>query len=221
MTDEHVAAALEGIQENPVVQAYERAYARQGGPQTEYALLMAGGGMQVRNPHPDVERIYPVAEWIRNERENGAKVYRRRVVVIEDWTEVEEAVVPSVRKEWLTSSDPEPPPGTTVEMEDGQRWTRYEGMWPGSWLAEGHEVDGDPETWTKVAGNYGPVRIVEVTLHDFAERVAAAAKVHQEEDWFIAQATTPDVASQGRTEAEARANLREAVELYLTNRRDS
>lgn len=59
-------------------------------PSVEYGLLMAGGGMQVRNPHPDVERIYPLVEWIRNEQQNGAKVYRRRVVVIEDWTEVEE-----------------------------------------------------------------------------------------------------------------------------------
>lgn len=61
---------------------------------------------------------------------------------------------------WLTANDPEPPPGTTIEMEDGQRWTRYEGMSPGSWLVEGGEADSDPETWLKVAGNYGPVRIV-------------------------------------------------------------
>lgn len=30
-----------------------------------------------------------------------------------------------------------------------------------------------------------------------AERVAASVAVHQEEDWFIAQAVHPDVASQG------------------------
>ena len=58
----------------------------------------------------------------------------------------------------LTSADPEPPPYTTVVTEGGTRWTRAADMWPGSWLQEGHE-DGDPETWTKVAGNYGPVTV--------------------------------------------------------------
>lgn len=60
----------------------------------------------------------------------------------------------------LTSSDPEPPPGTTVETEGGTRWTRYPDMWPGSWLMDEFAPEGDPETWRKVAGNYGPVRIV-------------------------------------------------------------
>lgn len=60
----------------------------------------------------------------------------------------------------LTEADPEPPPGTTIEMESGQRWTRYPDMAPGSWLVAGGEADSDPETWLKVAGNYGPVRIV-------------------------------------------------------------
>jgi len=61
----------------------------------------------------------------------------------------------------------------------------------------------------------------EVVARDLAERAASSAAVHQEEDWFVAQASAPDVASQGRTEAEARANLREAVELYLTSEKDS
>lgn len=63
---------------------------------------------------------------------------------------------------WLTAADLEPPPSTTIEMEDGQRWTRHPGMTPGSWLVEGGEADSDPETWRKVAGNYGPVRIVKL-----------------------------------------------------------
>ncbi len=57
----------------------------------------------------------------------------------------------------------------------------------------------------------------EVVARDLAERAAASATIHQEEDWFIARSATPDVASQGRTEGEARANLREAVELYLAS----
>jgi predicted RNase H-like HicB family nuclease len=59
-------------------------------------------------------------------------------------------------------------------------------------------------------------RFVQWNNRKIAERVAASASVRQEEDWFIAQATSVEVASQGRTEEEARANLREAVELHFT-----
>ena len=41
------------------------------------------------------------------------------------------------------------------------------------------------------------------------------ATVWQEDDWYIAQAFEIDVASQGPTEEEALANLREAIELSL------
>lgn len=41
------------------------------------------------------------------------------------------------------------------------------------------------------------------------------AALHQEEDWFVAQCLEVDVASQGRTIAEALENLGEAVALYL------
>jgi predicted RNase H-like HicB family nuclease len=41
------------------------------------------------------------------------------------------------------------------------------------------------------------------------------AAVHQEDDWYIAQALEVDVASQGRSVDEALANLAEAVELYI------
>ena len=41
------------------------------------------------------------------------------------------------------------------------------------------------------------------------------ARVWKEDDWFIAQCAQVDVASHGRTEEEALANLREALELYL------
>jgi hypothetical protein len=73
--------------------------------------------------------------------------------------EVEElkAGIMAMAPKTLTSSDPEPVPGTVVLDATGCRWFRAEGMWPGSWLRSG---DGDPETWTKVAGNYGPVQIV-------------------------------------------------------------
>ena len=41
------------------------------------------------------------------------------------------------------------------------------------------------------------------------------ARIWKEDDWFIAQCAEIDVASQGHTETEALASLREALELFL------
>jgi len=41
------------------------------------------------------------------------------------------------------------------------------------------------------------------------------AAVWQEDQWFVAQCLEVDVASQGETEDDALANLREALELYF------
>ena len=41
------------------------------------------------------------------------------------------------------------------------------------------------------------------------------ASVWQEGEWFVAQCLDVDVASQGRSESEALASLREALELYF------
>ncbi len=41
------------------------------------------------------------------------------------------------------------------------------------------------------------------------------ARVWREGDWFIAQCSQVDVASQGQSEEEALSNLREALELYF------
>lgn len=53
----------------------------------EHAVLMAGGDMCVRNTDPLIERVYPLALWIEG-RQRSARVFRRRVVVVEDWVEV-------------------------------------------------------------------------------------------------------------------------------------
>lgn len=58
------------------------------GEQTEHALQMSGGGYHVRASDPELERIYPLHEWILNKRSIGAKVYRRRIIIIQDWHEV-------------------------------------------------------------------------------------------------------------------------------------
>jgi predicted RNase H-like HicB family nuclease len=41
------------------------------------------------------------------------------------------------------------------------------------------------------------------------------ATLQREDDWFVAQCREIDVASQGRSEAEAVANLQEALALHL------
>jgi hypothetical protein len=53
----------------------------------EYGLLMSGGGFHVRSESPAVERIYPAQDWMKAEVRSGGHVYRRRIVVAEDWEE--------------------------------------------------------------------------------------------------------------------------------------
>jgi hypothetical protein len=57
----------------------------------EHAIRMSGGSMQVRFAHREIERIFPLVDWIKSEQRFGGKVYRRVVVVVEDWEEVERA----------------------------------------------------------------------------------------------------------------------------------
>jgi predicted RNase H-like HicB family nuclease len=42
-----------------------------------------------------------------------------------------------------------------------------------------------------------------------------SASIVREGEWYVAQCLEVDIASQGETEAEALANLREALELYF------
>lgn len=58
----------------------------------------------------------------------------------------------------LTSTDPQPPPGSMVRDDCGQRWVNS-GCYPSAWMPVDRE--DDPESWTKVAGNYGPVTVIE------------------------------------------------------------
>lgn len=58
-------------------------------PITEYAEEYSGGSMLVWNTEPYIERIYPLADQIIHAQHHGSTVYRRTVLVVEDWTEVE------------------------------------------------------------------------------------------------------------------------------------
>ena len=55
---------------------------------TEHAQLMSGGGYHVWNTEPYIEEIYPLAQRIEHGLMHGGHVFRRRVIVVEDWTEV-------------------------------------------------------------------------------------------------------------------------------------
>jgi hypothetical protein len=54
----------------------------------EHAYEMSGGGFHVWNTEPYIEEIYPLAQKIKASQRFGGKVYRRQVIVVEDWTEV-------------------------------------------------------------------------------------------------------------------------------------
>ena len=62
--------------------------ARDGTTKTEYGVLMSGGGYSTRWDDPEMDRIYPLGQWIEHNRRHGGHVYRRRVIVVEDWKEV-------------------------------------------------------------------------------------------------------------------------------------
>jgi hypothetical protein len=60
-------------------------------PVTEHAIRMRSGSYQIRPSETDVPGIedgYPLSEWIEHNQQFNGKVYRRRIIVVEDWAEV-------------------------------------------------------------------------------------------------------------------------------------
>lgn len=55
---------------------------------TEHATQYSSGGMLVWNEAEYVQKVYPTAERISLEQRNGGKVWTRKVIVVEDWSEV-------------------------------------------------------------------------------------------------------------------------------------
>jgi len=53
----------------------------------EYGTRLTSGGYQTWNTEPGMERFASLAERIELERQHG-KVYRRRIIVVDDWAEV-------------------------------------------------------------------------------------------------------------------------------------
>lgn len=106
-----VQEALATEEAGDVLQAIMRLKGRE--PVTEHAVEMAGGGMQVRNSAPHVEKIFPLAEWIASEQRFGGRVWRRTVIVVDDWHEVERAepddlgptVTETIDRQWDAGTD--------------------------------------------------------------------------------------------------------------------
>jgi hypothetical protein len=81
------------------------------------------------------------------------------------------------RRTLLTASDPEPPRRAFVQDDTGCTWWRTDADGidnrSANWCTVEHgcasgSAHHDHETWTKVAGNYGPARIVAGTREDIA-----------------------------------------------------
>lgn len=54
---------------------------------TEHAVELCGS-LQLRSDHPDIDTLYPLAEWTPDWQRRGVHVFKRRIVVVDDWTEV-------------------------------------------------------------------------------------------------------------------------------------
>jgi hypothetical protein len=59
---------------------------------TEHGTQFKGGDHVVWSTEPDVEEVYPLAKRIANQVRNGGKVYRRRIIVVDHWAEVDDEV---------------------------------------------------------------------------------------------------------------------------------
>lgn len=55
---------------------------------TEYAVQYTDGEMKIRNSAPEIDRIFPLADWIKSNQRNGGKVYTRTVEIVSDWKTV-------------------------------------------------------------------------------------------------------------------------------------
>jgi hypothetical protein len=117
----------------PEADALARAALEAAEPVTEHAHQMSGGGYHVWNTEPYIEKVYPLAQRIEHGQRFGGKVYRRRVIVVEDWAEVapvtpEGEEPPEVQDECRAS-----------KMDDGSHSADYEDSGCCAWCGEAAE----------------------------------------------------------------------------------
>ena len=91
---------------------------------------MSGGGFQVRNTAPHVQAIYPTAQWAMDEIRSGGHVYRRRVIVVQDWEELTLSDASGIRRQTMTETGHPADPATVarhwfdVTIRDGLACSR-------------------------------------------------------------------------------------------------
>jgi hypothetical protein len=53
----------------------------------EYAARTIDGGVEIRTTH-DGDAKYPAERWARDQQALGARVQRRRIIVVDDWADL-------------------------------------------------------------------------------------------------------------------------------------
>lgn len=92
-TNPEIDAYFDTLKDLPPVETHT------GTPVVEYGLAMAGRGTkQVFYTDEELERIYPLAKQIRHTRTYGGKVFRRRIMVLEEWALVTDEEVDKMCK---------------------------------------------------------------------------------------------------------------------------
>lgn len=77
---------LRGDADRMVAALLKAGWTPPGGTVVEHAEQYTSGAMLVR--YPEIEHVYPLAEWITDQQRHGGRIFKRRVIVVDDWTEV-------------------------------------------------------------------------------------------------------------------------------------
>jgi hypothetical protein len=92
----------------------------------------------------------------------------------------------------LSSTDPEPEAGTLVRCRHGWLWLRLDDPGDRRWLPVEDDGEPDParsiESWTAVAGNCGPVIVIENHFLAASDAELARQTAHTAADWAKARA---------------------------------
>lgn len=83
-----VAALIAMLREAQANRDALRAEAELAQPVTEYAVRYKSGDWKIRYTDDEVDRIYPLAQWISHGQRFAGFVGKRTVIVVEDWKRV-------------------------------------------------------------------------------------------------------------------------------------
>lgn len=83
-----VAALIAMLRQAESERDAARVEAEPAQPVTEYAVRYKSGDWKIRYTDDEVDRIYPLAQWISHGQRFGGFVGKRTVIVVEDWKRV-------------------------------------------------------------------------------------------------------------------------------------